>query len=120
MQNNTRPVPRQPPQDRLDRLHVIAEAGTLGAATPFWLSMTSPSQQPADPLVLTPLQQDILVLLMNGMDNREIADRLGITPGKVGMQVGRIVQKLGLTHRAEIVNRRRPEQSWGRDGGDLH
>ena len=61
------------------------------------------STRPTKTTALTPLQREILVLVMNGLTNREIADRLGMTAGGIGTQVGRIVQKLGLTQRAELV-----------------
>jgi DNA-binding CsgD family transcriptional regulator len=54
---------------------------------------------------LTPLQHDVLVLLLNGLTNWEIATRLDLTPGRIGIQVGRIVQRLGLTRRADIAAR---------------
>jgi two-component system nitrate/nitrite response regulator NarL len=52
---------------------------------------------------LTPLQREILALAMNGLTNREIANRLDLTPGTVGVQMGRVVKKLGLTSRVEIA-----------------
>ena len=60
-----------------------------------------------DAPTLTPLQQEILVLVRVGLTNRQIAARLGVTPGAVGTQVGLIVERLGLSRRSEIV-------AWGR------
>lgn len=60
-----------------------------------------------DAPMLTPLQREVLVLVVVSLTNREIAARLGTTPGWVGTQVGRIVQRLGLTRRAEVA-------AWGR------
>ena len=51
---------------------------------------------------LTPLQHDVLVLVVNGLTNWEIATQLDLTPGRIGTQVGRIVQLLGLSRRADI------------------
>jgi DNA-binding CsgD family transcriptional regulator len=51
---------------------------------------------------LTPLQQQISILVMNGLTNREIADRLAVTPGTVGREIGRIVLKHGLTRRSQL------------------
>jgi DNA-binding CsgD family transcriptional regulator len=65
--------------------------------------MTLTPERSLDSLALTPLQQDIAILVMNGLTNREIADRLGLTPGLVGVQIGRILQRLGLTSRAELA-----------------
>ena len=58
-----------------------------------------------DAPTLTPLQREIVGLVMAGPTNREIAAQLGTTPGWVGTQVGRIVQRLGLTCRADIAAR---------------
>lgn len=52
--------------------------------------------------MLTPLQNQILVLVLAGLTNREIALRLDTTPGSVGTQIGRIVMRFGLTRRSEI------------------
>jgi DNA-binding CsgD family transcriptional regulator len=52
---------------------------------------------------LTRLQRDIVWLVAHGCTNAEIAKRLGTTPGGVGTQVGRIVDRLGLDCRAEIA-----------------
>jgi len=56
-----------------------------------------------DAPTLTPLQREILVLVRGGLTNRQIAARLGVTPGEVGTQVGLIVRRLGLTRRREII-----------------
>lgn len=61
----------------------------------------TPGRSSGEP-ALTPLQRDIAVLVMDGLTNQEIANQLGMTAGGVGTQIGRIVQKLGLTRRAEL------------------
>ena len=65
--------------------------------------MTPFSEQPAALRSLTALQQEILSLVLNGLTNQEIALRLAITASQVGMQIGRILRRLGLTCRAEIT-----------------
>ena len=60
-------------------------------------------RQTENAVELTPLQLQILVLVRNGLTNREIGDRLGGTAGMVATQVGRILERLGLTRRSEIV-----------------
>ena len=68
------------------------------------LAMENPVQPaPEDAPALTPLQHEILVLVTNGLTNQEIAVRLNTTPGRIGTQIGRIVQRLGLTCRAEVA-----------------
>jgi DNA-binding NarL/FixJ family response regulator len=61
-----------------------------------------PEATPSTP-ALTPHQREIALLVGDGLTNREIAARLGTTPGWVGTQVGRIVQRRGLTCRADIA-----------------
>ena len=61
-----------------------------------------PEETPYTP-ALTPHQRQIALLVEEGLTNREIAARLGTTPGWVGTQVGRIVQRLGLTRRADVA-----------------
>ena len=64
--------------------------------------MTSVPEHPIETPRLTPLQHEILVLVVNGLTNREIATRLGLTPGTVATQIGRIVQRLSRTCRSEL------------------
>ena len=52
---------------------------------------------------LTRLQQEVLLLVVQGCSNQQIALRLGTTPGAVGMQIGRIIEHLGLRRRADIA-----------------
>jgi DNA-binding CsgD family transcriptional regulator len=65
--------------------------------------VTHAQEHPPDAAALTPLQREILVLVINGLTNREIADRLGLAPGLVGSAIGRITQRLGVTSRAELA-----------------
>jgi DNA-binding CsgD family transcriptional regulator len=58
---------------------------------------------PEDVPTLTPLQREIALLVAHGHTNAEIAERLGVTAGSVAVQVGRIVQRLGLDTRSEIT-----------------
>jgi DNA-binding CsgD family transcriptional regulator len=52
---------------------------------------------------LTPLQHEIMLLVVNGRTNAQIAERLGMTAGNVAVQVVRIVERLGLATRGEIT-----------------
>jgi DNA-binding NarL/FixJ family response regulator len=45
------------------------------------------------------------LLIADGWTNAEIAERLGMTSGGVGTQVGRIIERLGLACRADIALR---------------
>ena len=65
--------------------------------------MTDASEWSSAMLALTPLQRDILVLVVNGLTNKQIAERLGLTPGLIGTHIGRITRELGVTSRAALA-----------------
>ena len=58
---------------------------------------------PDDAPALTPVQREILLLVVNWHTNARIAEHLGMTPGSVAVQVARIVERLGLGTRGEIT-----------------
>ena len=77
--------------------------------------MTDRAERPIAMRVLTPLQQEILVLVVNGLTNWEIADRLGLRPGLVGTHIGRITRALSVTSRADLVAMGGPSHSLSGD-----
>ena len=80
-----------------------ARRGTPPAVPSLSPGMMSSSERPPGTAPLTPLQQEILVLVVNGLTNRAIAERLGLTPGLVGVQIGRLTRAFGVASRAELV-----------------
>lgn len=54
---------------------------------------------------LTPKQNEVLHLLAEGLYNKEIADRLGITEGTVKQYCHAIYRKLHVANRVEAVNK---------------
>jgi DNA-binding CsgD family transcriptional regulator len=52
---------------------------------------------------LTRREQEIAVLVAQGLSNRQIAERLSISSSTVGTHVGKIMTKLGLTSRTELM-----------------
>jgi DNA-binding CsgD family transcriptional regulator len=55
------------------------------------------------PAGLTPRETEILELLRDGLTDREIADRLVISPRTVGHHVSAILAKLGVHRRTEAI-----------------
>ena len=55
--------------------------------------------------VLTPREQEVLQLLAEGLPNKSIADRLGITEHTVKFHVNAILGKMGAQSRTEAVTR---------------
>ena len=53
----------------------------------------------------TPKQHATLQMLMRGCENREIADRLGVTDNTVKVHVRNIARRLGVTNRVQVALR---------------
>jgi DNA-binding CsgD family transcriptional regulator len=61
---------------------------------------------PAGPLTAAPLsgrERDVLLLVAEGLTNRQIAERLFVSPRTVGNHVSSILRKLGLRSRSEAA-----------------
>ena len=54
---------------------------------------------------LTPREHDVLVLVADGLRNRDVAERLGITEHTVKFHLAAIFGKLGASSRTEAVRR---------------
>jgi len=52
---------------------------------------------------LTPRQREIMTLMVEGLTNAQIADRLGVSYGTVMNHLGGIQRKLGLRNRVQIA-----------------
>jgi DNA-binding CsgD family transcriptional regulator len=52
---------------------------------------------------LTPRERDVIVLLAEGLSNREIGNRLGISLDTAKFHVGRVIDKLDATGRTDAV-----------------
>jgi two-component system nitrate/nitrite response regulator NarL len=48
-------------------------------------------------------QQQVITLLCNGLSNREIAEKLGVTEGTIKIHVHAIFEKLGVRSRIELM-----------------
>jgi non-specific serine/threonine protein kinase len=58
----------------------------------------------ADEAPLSPREREVAELVARGLSNRQIAERLVITPGTAGVHVGHVMNKLGVHTRAEIAS----------------
>lgn len=59
------------------------------------------SREPVQPL--TPRERDVIALLAEGLSNKGIALRLGISPDTVKFHVGRLIDKLDAAGRTDAV-----------------
>jgi DNA-binding NarL/FixJ family response regulator len=53
--------------------------------------------------MLTPFQENIALLVTEGLSNREIAARLAVTPEAVSDEIMRVFQALGLFSRVQLA-----------------
>ncbi|MGH1563005.1 LuxR C-terminal-related transcriptional regulator [Mumia sp. DW29H23] len=59
---------------------------------------------PPDPLAsLTPLERELFALVGEGLSNREIAQRLHLSPGTVRNYVSRLLRKLEIDGRGQVI-----------------
>ena len=61
------------------------------------------SHSPAGDYHLTERECDVLALMIKGLSNPEIAERLMVSPSTVKTHVSNILAKLGVTSRTEAV-----------------
>jgi DNA-binding CsgD family transcriptional regulator len=64
---------------------------------------TRATEAPPGVILLTPREREVLRLLADGMDQREIAERLVISPKTVSTHIQHVLVKLGVHSRAQAV-----------------
>jgi DNA-binding NarL/FixJ family response regulator len=103
-----------PPPDTLSAIRAVATGDAVVAPSvtrrllaQFAQHLPGPEQVPGepDPRVesLTPRERELLVEVARGLSNAEIAERLVLSEATVKTHVGRILGKLGLRDRVQIV-----------------
>jgi len=87
--------------------------GALGAWAGLKLSRRPPlaafekNTAAISSLGLTPREQEVLALLAAGKSNKEIAQKLGVSPNTVKTQVASLYQKLQVQRRTQAVQKAR-------------
>jgi DNA-binding CsgD family transcriptional regulator len=66
------------------------------------VSVSDPPRNPDAIAELTPQQRQIIVLAASGLTNREIADRLFLSPRTVASHLYRSYPKLGISGRHQL------------------
>ncbi|MFD0886435.1 response regulator [Streptosporangium algeriense] len=100
-----------PPSDLVSAIHsvhsgdaVVAPSTTRRLLERFAVHLPSPGT--AEPVVLgglTAREREVLVLVARGLSNGEIAERLDLAEATVKTHLGRVLAKLGLRDRAQVV-----------------
>lgn len=85
-------------------IYIPSHAMSLVTSSPDVSPDTAAQSANADDVPrLTPRQQEILLLMAQGMQNRDIAAELGMLEGTVKVHVKSILQKLGVNNRTHAV-----------------
>ncbi|HUR33616.1 MAG TPA: response regulator transcription factor, partial [Vicinamibacterales bacterium] len=99
------------PQLVADRIDIAGEFPTLAAARESGLEADgvllagSVARLNAGPEPLTPRERQVIELLVEGLSNKAIAARLGISDQTVKFHVAAICGKLGAANRTDAVRR---------------
>ena len=91
-------------------IDVLTEASTLAAAREFaqhvdayLLAASSPALEPSMPEPLTVREGQVLELLADGLSNKQIAARLGLSDETVKFHLSAVFGKLGVSNRTEAL-----------------
>lgn len=98
------------PTDLLHAVRVVASGEALLAPSitrkliaAFTASPRPSGAKPAALAELTEREREVMTLVATGLSNDEIADQLVITPATAKTHVSRVMAKLGVHDRAQLV-----------------
>jgi DNA-binding NarL/FixJ family response regulator len=101
---------RTRPEDLIAAVHTIADGDSLLSPSVTRRVIDRMAQQPTPALAdqaklaeLTPREREVLELVARGLANREIASELIVEESTIRTHVKRILMKLGLRDRVQIV-----------------
>ncbi|MEV7424498.1 MULTISPECIES: response regulator transcription factor [unclassified Streptomyces] len=100
-----------PPADLIAAVRIVAAGEALLAPSvtrrliaDFAQQRPAPRRERSQRLRgLTPRETEVLELIARGLSNQEIADRLVVAEQTVKTHIGRVLSKLGLRDRAQVV-----------------
>lgn len=96
------------PPDIVGEFESLADARRSGVSADAIVAVPRPAPAPDDdpaPEGMTPREIQVLELLAEGLPNKVIADRLGISDQTVKFHIGSISGKLGAANRTDAVRR---------------
>lgn len=95
---------------------VSAIRSAVSGGTTMFLPRTpsgpGPERAPSPADALTLRERELMELVAQGLSNRQIGSRLGITEGTVKRHLRNIFDKLGATSRLDAVNRVQPHRRY--------
>ena len=90
--------------DELVRAIRAAHAGRATLSTEAAQGLVESANQPAAPgLDLTEREREVLALMIEGLNNTQIAGKLSVSPSTIKSHVSNILAKLGVASRTEAV-----------------
>ncbi|MFG2073592.1 response regulator transcription factor [Nonomuraea maritima] len=97
-----------PPGDLIDAIRVVHVGDAVVAPTTLRRMLDRfaaqlPAGTPVAADELTPREREVLLMVARGLSNTEIATRLGVAEATVKTHLGRVLAKLGLRDRAQVV-----------------
>lgn len=94
-----------PAADVVAEFHTVAAARAAAIAADAMLVAEHPADGEAGRQPLTPRETEVVELLVEGLSNKAIAARLGISDQTVKFHVAAICAKLGAANRTDAVRR---------------